>query len=213
MAEILGNNRYEGDFGMPKLPGAPLGYDGGDFVRLTALELISREVYRNRVPGAAAELGVYRGSFAKHINSLFFDRRLYLFDTFEGFDGADRASGAAAGYAEADHDWSGTSPEAVMAVMPRPQNVVLEKGRFPETARGVEDEFCFVSLDADLYLPTLEGLRFFWPRLAAGGFIMVHDYNNTDYPGAQGAVREFCAAVGATAVPLPDICGSAVLAK
>lgn len=213
MAISLGNNRFEGDFGMPKLPGKPLSYESGDYVRLTALELMAREIYANRVPGAAAELGVYRGAFAAELNRLFYDRRLYLFDTFEGFAPSDLAAGELAGYAEARHDWSGVSPEEVLALMPRPQNVIIEKGIFPQTAAGLEDEFCLVSLDADLYQPTLEGLRYFWPRLSKGGFLLVHDYNNTDYPGAAGAVREFRAEVGCAVIPLPDICGSAVIAK
>ncbi|MEG1633928.1 MAG: TylF/MycF/NovP-related O-methyltransferase [Oscillospiraceae bacterium] len=213
MATKIGSNRYEGDFGMPKLPGVPLAYDTGDFVRQATLELLSREIYGKRVAGAAAEVGVYRGAFASHLNRLFFDRRLYLFDTFEGFHPEDIRGGASAGYDEASHDWSGTSPEEVLAAMSRPQNVVLVKGRFPESAVGIEDEFCLVSLDADLYQPTLEGLHFFWKRLSKGGYIMLHDYNNTDYPGAAGALREFCAEADVTPVPLPDICGSAVLAK
>lgn len=52
MATSLGNNRFEGDFGMPKLPGKPLTYESGDYVRLTVLELMAREIYANRVPGA-----------------------------------------------------------------------------------------------------------------------------------------------------------------
>ena len=59
MATSLGNNRFEGDFGMPKLPGKPLTYESGDYVRLTVLELMAREIYANRVPGAAAELAFF----------------------------------------------------------------------------------------------------------------------------------------------------------
>ena len=57
-----------------------------DYVRLATLELLCRRL--EKIPGAAAELGVYRGFFAKCINQLMPKRRLYLFDSFEGF-GAD----------------------------------------------------------------------------------------------------------------------------
>lgn len=213
MATATGNNRYEGDFGMPMLPGEPLGYTQGDYVRIAALELTSREIERLGVEGAAAELGVYRGSFARYINRFFPSRRIYLFDTFEGFDGRDVAGGEAAGLREAARDWSDTSPEAVLAVLPRPQNAVICKGRFPESAAGVEDEFCFVSLDADLYEPMSAGLRFFWQRLSKGGVIFAHDYNNSEYPGAARAVREFCESTGVCPVCLPDFCGTAVITK
>ena len=54
-----------------------------DYVRLATLELLCRRL--EHVPGAAAELGVYRGFFARCINHLLPDRKLYLFDSFEGF--------------------------------------------------------------------------------------------------------------------------------
>src|SRR6476660_1369139 len=56
-----------------------------DYIRLATLELVSNEIYRKNLPGNVAELGVYKGGFAKHINAYFPDRKFYLFDTFEGF--------------------------------------------------------------------------------------------------------------------------------
>ena len=212
MAKALGQNRYEGDFGMPMLPGESLRYESGDYVRIATLELCAREL--NGVPGAAAELGVYRGSFARQIQTALPDRTLYLFDTFSGFAQEDLAAGRSYGLREAEHDWSGTSVSQVLDVLPRPDRAVVRAGRFPETARGLEAErFCLVSLDADLYLPTLAGLRWFWPRLSPGGYLLVHDYNNREYPGAAKAVREFGAEAGLSYTPLPDICGSVIFTK
>src|SRR6188508_837716 len=54
-----------------------------DFVRYTTLELCCNEIKSNGVKGNVAELGVYKGEFAKRINQLFPDKKLYLFDTFE----------------------------------------------------------------------------------------------------------------------------------
>jgi O-methyltransferase len=65
---------------------------GGDYVRLKTLSLAAAEIYAGGVPGAAAELGVYRGEFAAEINRLFPDRKLYLFDTFGGFGAAEAAA-------------------------------------------------------------------------------------------------------------------------
>jgi len=64
-------------------------YHSGDYVRLSSLELVAKEIYEKNVNGSVAELGVYRGDFAKYINEVFFDRKLYLFDTFSGFAESD----------------------------------------------------------------------------------------------------------------------------
>ena len=57
-----------------------------DYTRYKTLQLVSNEIYDNDIKGAVAEVGVYRGEFSKIINILFKDKKLYLFDTFEGFD-------------------------------------------------------------------------------------------------------------------------------
>jgi O-methyltransferase len=49
-----------------------------DYIRASALELAANEIYDQNIPGNAAELGVYRGDFAKLINEAFPDRILYL---------------------------------------------------------------------------------------------------------------------------------------
>ena len=60
-------------------------------VRLSALRLQAREIEARKIPGDVAELGVYQGAFAAEINRLFPERRLWLFDTFEGFHARDLA--------------------------------------------------------------------------------------------------------------------------
>jgi O-methyltransferase len=189
--------------------------DYDDYARASTLELISHEIYLRSVPGACAELGVYRGEFAKLVNTLFIDRKLYLFDTFSGFDPDDLEHEKKLGLHNPTKDFKDTDAEAVMSVMPHPENCVVKSGYFPRTADGVDEVFCFVSIDADLYVPTYAGLRFFYPRLAEGGFLMVHDYNNHKaYPGVRAAVEQFCMKEGSIPfVPLCDVYGSVVLKK
>jgi O-methyltransferase len=43
------------------------------------------------------------------------------------------------------------------------ENCIVRKGYFPETAEDLEDEFVFVSIDADLYEPIYNGLCYFYP--------------------------------------------------
>jgi O-methyltransferase len=184
-----------------------------DYVRISTLELLSYEIKSNNVLGSVAEVGVYRGDFAKYINLLFSDRKLYLFDTFEGFPEVHSKIDRERGFSTGDQDWSGTSVELVIQQMPYPNNVVIKKGIFPETAKDVNDRFCFVSLDVDLYEPIKEGLRFFYPLLSPGGVIMVHDFNNSGYKGVREAVLEFCREKGISYVPIPDIGGTVIITK
>lgn len=122
---------------------------------------------------AVAEGGVFQGEFAKEINRAFPQSSLYLFDTFEGFDRRDIETERQNGYSiEKENHLSITSEEIVLSKLPHRQNAVIRKGYFPETAAGLEAlRFQFVNLDFDLYNPILEGLRFFYPRIARGGGI------------------------------------------
>ncbi|MDL2219923.1 TylF/MycF family methyltransferase [Ruminococcaceae bacterium OttesenSCG-928-O06] len=184
-------------------------------IRTATLKRLAQRIGTVPVPGAMAELGVYQGDFAHQMNRLLPQRTLYLFDTFEGFPEEDIHAEMAAGLpAPPPGAFAATSEAAVLARMPHPQQVVVKKGHFPKTAHGVDGHFCLVSLDADLYAPTLAGLEFFWPRLCAGGYLLLHDYDSPQYPGVKLAVQAYEARYGPLPlVPLPDVHGTAVLAK
>jgi O-methyltransferase len=191
-------------------------------VRLSTLRLLKEQIERRGVPGAVAELGVYRGAFAAEINRLFPDRTLYLFDTFAGFDPADVSAEdeRTAGDPHAGgRNFSDTGVELVRSVLPHPEKAVFVAGHFPESvaayAAGAVEQatYALVSLDPDLYRPAADGLRFFWDRLSIGGVILIHDYTSFQYPGIRRAVDEFCDREGLTVIPLPDLHGTAVLLK
>lgn len=188
-------------------------YSEGGYIRLSSLELVSTEIYEKGVSGAVAELGVYRGRFAKKINEVFPDRKLYLFDTFEGFDDRDIGTEILNEYSTASVDLSDTSVDLVLKQMPFKQNCVIKKGFFPNTAVDLEENFSFVSIDTDLYTPIYEGLKYFYPRLSKGGYIFIHDYNNYEFKGAKQAVRDFCEENNVAYFPLSDYAGSAVICK
>lgn len=190
---------------------APLGDDGsftpsGDWVRFKTLEAICREL--GGVPGAIAELGVFRGEFAAAMNALLPNRKLYLFDTFAGFDPEENApEGLAAAHENA-------SAEMVLRRLPHAEQAVIRAGLFPETAAGLEDEtFALVSLDADLEESTLAGLRWFVPRMAEGGYLLLHDWNHPGLPGVRAAAGRYEAETGQRlrGVPLCDITGSLII--
>lgn len=185
-----------------------------DIVRSATLELISCEISQYDIEGAIAEVGVFQGDFSRLIAHFFPDRRFYLFDTFEGFDSRDREYDERENLTDLFHEFNKTNLKSVITKIPSDSRVVIKKGWFPDTAIGLEDEkFCFVSLDVDLYKPTMAGLTWFYPRLSPGGYILVHDFNSNNYRGARKAVREFVKEYGASYVPIPDTGGTVVISK
>lgn len=164
------------------------------------------QLYKN-IEGNVAEVGVFRGEFAKKINKYFPDKKLYLFDTFEGFDDKD-LSYENNSEKHKNNNFTNTSLELVMGKMSHKENVIIKKGYFPQSVIGdknLENEsFCFVSLDADLYKPILEGLKFFYPKMVKGGVIVIDDYYSQLYSGVKKAVDEFCEEYGINILPIGD---------
>ncbi len=160
-------------------------------VRIRAMEHVAELCHQYHITGSTAEVGVFQGDFAKHINRVFADRKLYLYDTFEGFSDKDLEKENKDAAMRSYKHYSATSQELVLKKMPNPDNVVICRGIFPETARGENEKYCFVNLDADLYMPTIEGLKFFYPRMSNGGVIFINYYFNTCFPGVRQAVEEF----------------------
>lgn len=186
-----------------------------DYVRVKTLEMICRRL--GDIPGAAAELGVYRGGFARCINLLLPERTLYLFDSFAGFDdreaGREKDSGACGDGFIAAH--RNTAAEQVLSRMPHRDRVRVLPGYFPQSLNGLEERFCLVSLDVDFEESTYEGLKYFWPRMNPGGVILLHDYNSPALHGVRRAVARYEGELGAPlpGIPLCDINGTLAIVR
>lgn len=174
--------------------------------RRDCLEKIAIILDEKNCGGAVAELGVYKGDFAKVINEVFPDRKLYLFDTFDGFPEQDMD------YEIANNlllnkvgKLADTSVEYVLGRMPHPENCIIRQGYFPDTAVGLEEgQYAFVNIDVDLYKPILAGLEYFWPRMVKGGYIFVHDYFSFSYAGTRKAINEFAEKYHVGFTPIGD---------
>lgn len=145
-----------------------------------------------------AEGGVFQGMFAAEINRYFPKNRLYLFDTFEGFDRNDVEIEHTNEYSNVKENYySETSEEIVLNKLPYKENVIIKKGYFPNTTEGMpEEKYIFVNLDFDLYKPILAGLEYFYPRLDEDGIILIHDYFTEFYHGVRAAVEAYEQEIG-----------------
>ena len=186
-----------------------------DNTRKDMMILLLRTIIDKNISGDMAELGVYKGVTSKLIHYYIPERRLHLFDTFEGF--TNRGSIAEQENTNTNistKHFADTTLESVKRfISPQNENVLFNKGYFPDS---IPDDcklvqFAFVHLDADLYEPIFEGLKFFYPRMAPNGIILVHDYNA--WPGARKAVDDFFNNSGVLPIPMPDKSGSVVIVK
>lgn len=176
--------------------------------RIVMLRKCISMLKERNVPGNMAEVGVYTGEFSKLFNRYFPEKKLYLFDTFEGFDLERDAVN------DCDKDrFKDTSIQLVLSKMKNPDNCIIRKGYFPDTASDIDGSFSLVSLDCDLYNPILAGLEFFYPRLSKGGYIFVHDFGSYHYRGVKEAVYEYCERQNVSIVPIVDRCLSAIITK
>ena len=210
-------DRYQKRGGMIRLEGDIAGFTAtqsisGDISRFYFFCLAFDQLSKEGVFGDIAELGTYRGETATILATM--ARRMettaWVLDTFEGFNPADLTG------VDADHKmaFEDTSLEAVRTLVGE-ANVKYIKGHFPESTSEMPQDlsFCLVHIDCDLYLPITNALDYFYPRLVAGGYLIVHDYASLAWDGAEKAVDEFFADKPEAIIPLTDGCGSAVIRK
>jgi O-methyltransferase len=138
-----------------------------------------------KIPGDLAEVGVYKGGSAKLIRESNRDKKLHLFDTFNGLPRVEEIDKPL--FYEGQF---AASLEDVRTSLKGYKHIYFYKGLFPGTTAPVENKkFSFVHLDVDTYESTVSCLQFFYPRMNQGGIIISHDYINA--PGVRKAFDEF----------------------
>lgn len=141
------------------------------------------------LPGDTVECGVYMGAaselICESIKSL--GKTHHAFDSFEGLSEPNPKDG---------NHWRKGDLKAGLEEVKKNLSaytfVKFYKGWIPERFNEVTNKnFCFVHIDVDLYQPTLNSLRFFFPKMVKGGVIVCDDYGFSTCPGAKKAFDEF----------------------
>lgn len=214
--EKFGNSMY------PYLENIPDDIDSYryDYVRLREIELLIDEVKNKNLQGAIAEVGVYRGEISAFLNRLLPEKKIYLFDTFTGF--TDKLLSENTAHEFTDNSFfqsikkfANTSESIIIEKMSTPENCIICKGVFPQTALNIHEDFCFVSIDVDFFASTLEALKYFYPKLLRGGYLFIHDYNDDELRGVKEAVYKYQDNLNEKLhiVPLCDHSGTLVITK
>lgn len=179
-------------------PGNPYSQD-----RKWALREFTR--FTNRITGDIAECGCYEGASAFFMAQASTSGSLHLFDSFEGISAPqaeDRPERSDVMPWNAG-DLSATE-EKLRSNLADFTNITIYRGWIPQRFGEVaERRFKLVHIDVDLYQPTRDSLEFFYPRMAAGGVIVMDDYGFLTCPGAKLAADEFAASKNIPVLHLP----------
>lgn len=181
-----------------------------DYFRYATMGLAVQRLEQEGVAGSFAEVGVYQGHTSRFIHHLAPARTYYLFDTFSGFPASDLDPATAE-----DDRFQDTTVELVRKNIGGNANIVIRPGYVPDTLGGLEEQrFAFVLLDLDLHKPTLQSLEFFYPRLARGAYLIVHDYNSPESNWAcKRALDGFMADKPEQIIEIADMWGTALFRK
>jgi O-methyltransferase len=178
--------------------------------RLHALHEAVRYVIAADIPGDIVECGVWRGGSsmmaALTLLELGAERRIWLYDTFEGMpppgdndvrysgesaesllESADRAPGAW-------NEWAWATLEDVRRNMSSTGYDAFEyvSGPVENTVpANAPDEIALLRLDTDWYESTRHEMEHLYPRLADGGVLIIDDYGH--WQGARRAIDEYFA--------------------
>ncbi len=156
------------------------------------------------LPGDVAGGGGFQGSRLRPIG-LFVRQRgaakqVFGFDSFEGLNetvAIDVALGGGHDDRKRVGGFSNTSYDILRRKVEKfglGDTVTLVKGYFFDTLRRhAGRRFCFGPLDCVLYDSYRQCLEFFYPRVAAGGVIVLDEYNDPPWPGCTQAVDQFLA--------------------
>jgi O-methyltransferase len=181
--------------------------------RVAALCNAVRYVARAGVPGDVVECGVWRGGSMMAIARTLMaagdtERHLHLFDTFEGMpppsDEDVNFSGLPAEQELRESDkssrvWAIATLDdvtrAVGSVGYPHQRIRYVAGRVEDTIpRDAPERISLLRLDTDWYESTKHELVHLFPRLSAGGVLIIDDYGH--WQGARKATDEYLAEAG-----------------
>lgn len=166
-----------------------------DELRVLLEEL--EKVVRNNVEGDVVELGCYEGTSAlfmsRILRELQAEKRLWLYDSFEGLPDKTKEDTSAAG-----EQFKSGELKASKARLER--NFHKAGLDLPEIKRAwfyeldpedLPEQICYAFLDGDFYESIMDSFKLVWPKLATGAVVIIDDYQNVSLPGAKQAVDEW----------------------
>lgn len=163
-------------------------------LKLRSLKSLAELLNQNQVPGDFVECGTFKGGSAAVISTaLTSERKIWLFDSFEGLpDVKEEVDGADS------KDWVGKCRaaeedvlEALKTVGVSPEQYLIRKGWFQDTFKQtLPEQVALLHCDADWYDSVLLTLETFYDRIPPGGVVVLDDFGW--WEGCREAFYDFC---------------------
>lgn len=172
--------------------------------RIFALRQAVQHIVNHDVPGHVVECGVWKGGSMMAVAKTLIecgstDRKLYLFDTFDGMTEPSDADHSAKGPAAADlyhkiDGWCYSSLDEVKQNLSdtgyHQEKMIFVPGKVEDTLPAhAPDQIALLRLDTDWYESTYHELVHLYPRLSPGGILILDDYGH--WSGAKKAVDQY----------------------
>lgn len=158
-----------------------------------------------QLAGDFVECGVNRGFLSASVmsylnfNSLR-DRRFFLFDTYSGLVEELISEQDVAAHRHAYTDCY----DFVVDAFKKYGNVVVVKGIVPDSLKSVEiARVAYLSIDMNCVQPEIAAMEYFWPKLVAGGVVIIDDYGFSGHEAQKTAADTFAESVGVKILSLP----------
>jgi O-methyltransferase len=153
------------------------------------------------IKGDYVECGVWRGGMSAAISEILpMNKRIHLFDSFEGLPMAKEIDGEDAikwqQNTSSPHYYNNCSAEEQYAIKAMEKanctNYKTYKGWFNETVpKFLGDEISILRLDGDWYESIMVCLQYLFPKVVNGGIVILDDYHYWD--GCAKAVHDYLA--------------------
>ena len=164
--------------------------------RLENIEQLIKYVIENNIDGHLIETGVWRGGaviYMKYLlNQYGSKKKLFVADSFNGLPIPDEKYPADNGDAHSQIAFLRVSKDEVMANFKKfgllDKRVKFVHGWFKYTLPKLNERFCIMRLDGDMYESTINALESLYHKLSPGGFVIIDDYF---LPNCKQAVVDF----------------------
>ncbi len=147
------------------------------------------------VDGDYVEMGCYKGDTSLLLAEVVQNgasKRLWIYDSFEGLPEKSEKDESVMGENFKEGELAVTKREVkerfLRAGLPVP---AIKKAWFRDlTPEDMPERIAFAFIDGDFYESIRDALKLVLPRMATGGVVVIHDYDNPALPGVKKAVDE-----------------------